>query len=259
MLTGDSESEEFLEMVQDNFPHQHVREATRGDNILDLVFSNRENTITNIEIGEALGKSDHNSIRFNINFKNSATENMSIVPYFRRGNFEGLRAQLSTEKWEGISICQVSDQGEVRDRTGRVAGRNGLALTEVLTDQDVFRDRTGQNTGNGLARSVGLPAVSLNSAVSRLSHACADETGVVGACYRQEAWLYPLFSVLCSSSSGSQALLILVAVTTHEMEELTYHKYYQYLDSGQYPDGLSKEEKHDIRKNVKHFVLRMDF
>lgn len=58
-LTGDYESEEFLEVVQDNFLFQHVLEGTRGNNILDLVFSNRENLIENLEVGETLGNSDH--------------------------------------------------------------------------------------------------------------------------------------------------------------------------------------------------------
>ncbi|KAK4287582.1 hypothetical protein Pmani_039351 [Petrolisthes manimaculis] len=34
------------------------------------------------------------------------------------------------------------------------------------------------------------------------------------------------------------------------MEEHTYHTYYQYLHSGNYPDGLNKEEKRDVRKKL---------
>lgn len=40
------------------------------------------------------------------------------------------------------------------------------------------------------------------------------------------------------------------------MEEYTYHTYFQYLDSGKYPDGLSKEEKRDIRKKCEPFCVQ---
>ena len=40
------------------------------------------------------------------------------------------------------------------------------------------------------------------------------------------------------------------------MEELTYHTYYQYLDSGKYPDGLNKDEKRDIRKKCEPFCVK---
>ena len=34
------DDDEFVDLIQDNFLFQHVRVATRGNNILDLVFSN---------------------------------------------------------------------------------------------------------------------------------------------------------------------------------------------------------------------------
>ena len=43
-ITGDGDSQEFLEMVQDNFLYQNVLVPTRGENILDLVLSNRKSS-----------------------------------------------------------------------------------------------------------------------------------------------------------------------------------------------------------------------
>ena len=40
------------------------------------------------------------------------------------------------------------------------------------------------------------------------------------------------------------------------MEEHTYHTYFQYLDSGKYPEGLNKEEKRDIRKKCEPFCVQ---
>ena len=46
------DSEEFVDLIQDNFLFQHVREATRGSNILDLVFSNEVSMIEDLKVLE---------------------------------------------------------------------------------------------------------------------------------------------------------------------------------------------------------------
>lgn len=38
--------------------------------------------------------------------------------------------------------------------------------------------------------------------------------------------------------------------------EYTYHTYFQYLDSGKYPDELTKEEKRDTRKKCETFCVQ---
>ena len=127
-LTGDIETEDFLDMVQDNFLYQHVREPTRGNNILDLVFSNKENTIVNLEVGEKLASSDHNIIRFYIALDNTGKDNNSMVPDFRAANFQGLRARLGAEVWGGITVRSGQVRGDADNNSG-----TGLAQTEVTS------------------------------------------------------------------------------------------------------------------------------
>lgn len=62
-------------MVQGNFLYLVVLEPTRGESYTGLVFSNGENIVKNLEIGEAAGNSDRNSIRFNIILTDKAYEN----------------------------------------------------------------------------------------------------------------------------------------------------------------------------------------
>ena len=112
-LTGNLESDDFLEVVQDNFLHQFVTEPTRGDNILDLVLSNRENLINNVNIGDKLGSSDHNEIRFNINWRNKPIENLTVVPNFRQANYDGLRTFLQ-EAWGYLDLSSDLTHGDVR-------------------------------------------------------------------------------------------------------------------------------------------------
>ena len=62
-----TEGNRLLEFVRNEFLHQWVDKPTRGDNILDIVLSTEDNLISNISVGEYLGKSDHRIVRFEIN------------------------------------------------------------------------------------------------------------------------------------------------------------------------------------------------
>ena len=53
---------------------QLVREPTRGAALLDLLFTNREGLVGDVEVGGCLGQSDHDMVEF------------SIVAGVRRGN-----------------------------------------------------------------------------------------------------------------------------------------------------------------------------
>ena len=46
---------------------QYIREPTRQGNILDLVFTNSETLVSQVEMGDRFDESDHNEIRFRIN------------------------------------------------------------------------------------------------------------------------------------------------------------------------------------------------
>ena len=67
-MTGDGSSEEFLNVVQDGFFIQLVGEPTRG-NILDLIFTNNEILVSQVEVGVKFDVSDHHKIRFKNNAK----------------------------------------------------------------------------------------------------------------------------------------------------------------------------------------------
>ena len=54
----------FMELVLDYSLSQHVLEATRQHNVLDLVFSTEEGMVSNVQIRAGLGISDHFSVFF---------------------------------------------------------------------------------------------------------------------------------------------------------------------------------------------------
>jgi len=57
---------EFINTVEDCFLTQHVLCPTRGDTILDLVFSREPELVSDLEVINNLGDGDHNMILFTI-------------------------------------------------------------------------------------------------------------------------------------------------------------------------------------------------
>ena len=52
--------------MEDNFLLQLVRDPTRGGALLDLLFTNRESLVGDVEVGGCLGQSDHEMVEFSI-------------------------------------------------------------------------------------------------------------------------------------------------------------------------------------------------
>ena len=61
------EDKEFLNLVKDSFLSQHVLEAIRGENMLDIVLSSLKEFVDNVKICEPLGSGD--TIRYILSSK----------------------------------------------------------------------------------------------------------------------------------------------------------------------------------------------
>ena len=70
-----------------------MEKPTRGKNTLDLVFSSEDNIISNLDVGEKLGKSDHNIIRFEIESSFSREEKSFLKLNFKRADFDKFRCE----------------------------------------------------------------------------------------------------------------------------------------------------------------------
>ena len=94
----------FIECVRDCFLFQHVTEHTRqrgNDNpsTLDLIFSNEENMVSNLDILAPLGKSDHAIIKFTINCEMNYQQ-PQIKKLFNKGNYDGIKNKINSINWE---------------------------------------------------------------------------------------------------------------------------------------------------------------
>ena len=157
-MTGDRSSEEFLNVVQDGFFKQLVREPTRQGNILDLVFTNNETLVSQVEIGARFDVSDHHEIRFKININRKLEQNAALVPDFRKANYQGLRHHLQSIDWEEIEV------GGAEEQENEVEMQYNSIVREIIRVQEQYipkkRVRSNKNEpkwmNNSIRRDIGL-------------------------------------------------------------------------------------------------------
>ena len=93
--------QEFLEAVQDCSLTQHVREPTRGENILDLILSTEEYMIEDTTILPPLSNSDHNVISFSLIVEERLSENSTIkIVDYNKADWEGIWDVLGRVEWD---------------------------------------------------------------------------------------------------------------------------------------------------------------
>ena len=88
---------------------QHVLEPTRGENILDLIFSQHPETVANVHILEPLKTSDHQMVLCDLNFNTiaptncSSTSNLPLSDInFKKADWNHFNELLLQIKWERI-------------------------------------------------------------------------------------------------------------------------------------------------------------
>lgn len=64
----------FVDCLEDNFLRQHVKQPTRGNNILDLIISSEPDLVSNVNIMDSLSTSDHIMILCDVHM--AATNNL---------------------------------------------------------------------------------------------------------------------------------------------------------------------------------------
>ena len=89
------QDEAFMECLSDNFLTQHVSEATRGCNILDLVITSDEQLVENVNVGENFGTSDHQIVTFDLKIMEgrSNVQNQNKKNFFK-GNYDQARKMI---------------------------------------------------------------------------------------------------------------------------------------------------------------------
>ena len=84
--------EDFINCILDCYFYQHIDFPTRKrsnqkENVLDLVFTNSNDTIVNISSTAGMGHSDHVSLLFQVEVTSPAIKHNSL-PLYSKGNYD---------------------------------------------------------------------------------------------------------------------------------------------------------------------------
>jgi hypothetical protein len=132
----------FIESIRDQYLFQHVDKPTRArinqkSNILDLIFTNEENMISDLEYWSPLGKSDHSLMKFKLNCYISRQSSTQIRFDYNRGNYEEMRKELSDINWEE----ELSDRKTVEEIWSFIKGN-----IQIVTDKYIPKRKSAQTT-----------------------------------------------------------------------------------------------------------------
>lgn len=102
--TSINASNKFIECIRDCFLTQHITEPTRqrgGDNpsTLDVIFTNEENLVSDIDIMAPLGSSDHSVIKFKLLCKRDDVT-PQIKTLYQKGNYAEMIKILDSIDWK---------------------------------------------------------------------------------------------------------------------------------------------------------------
>ncbi len=112
-IMGDQNVNRLLEMLEDTFMTQIITQPTRKNNILELVLVNNPDFVREGSVGEKLTGCDHHLIRVRIRTEQELLENISMIPDYRKANFNLACELLSQSTWEGLNLALVDAAGTV--------------------------------------------------------------------------------------------------------------------------------------------------
>ena len=87
-----------------------MREPTRGSNILDLLFVNREGLVGNVKVGGRLGQSDHEMLDFSILVEPQRGVSITATLDFQTANFKLFRTMVERVPWMVVLESVVAQE-----------------------------------------------------------------------------------------------------------------------------------------------------
>jgi len=88
--------------VDECFLTQHVSDPTRENSTLDLVFSREPELVSDVQVIENLGNSDHNMLTFQVHHQQRVINSMRPRRDYHCGDDQSIKEQLKTVDWEDV-------------------------------------------------------------------------------------------------------------------------------------------------------------
>lgn len=107
------EGSDFLKVIDDCYLEQHVKESTRGKNVLDLILTTELNMVQNVNILAPIANGDHNVLSWDLCCKTPNKSKNKIVYDYNKGNYCEINNCLIQTDWSmilGIEVEQMWDK-----------------------------------------------------------------------------------------------------------------------------------------------------
>jgi len=79
-----------------------VRVATRGSNILDLVFSNEVSMVEDLKVLEHFSTGDHNMLEFQCVLRTGSCDALVYKYNFNKGDYNAIISALNKINWDTV-------------------------------------------------------------------------------------------------------------------------------------------------------------
>jgi ribonucleases P/MRP protein subunit RPP40 len=112
--SGGGIQEDFQEMMSDLFLTQHVKDPTRGTNILDLVISTEAEMVDDLTVAVPVGNSDHNTLYWDLICDAAGHERKQQHYNYKQGNYKAIVDEMKEVDW----MTEFKDM-DVEERWGR--------------------------------------------------------------------------------------------------------------------------------------------
>ena len=116
MTSCDREKSHFINCIEDHYLTQHVKEATRcrgndTPSVLDLVITNEEEMVDEIDIQSPIGKSDHAVIVLNMRcyIERNASRKITRKKY-HLANYDNMKNDLLKVNWKEVLKDQNAEE-----------------------------------------------------------------------------------------------------------------------------------------------------
>ena len=145
----------FLSCVHKNYFYQHVKHPThhRGNQnatLLDLVITNDEDLVQDIDYHPPLGSSHHSVLTFTIDVKPLIDKPVTSVPksQFHKGDYENMRIYMTKEK---------EDWDELLKEDGSLDDWDAALVKAIETAADIYIPKKSFNSSQPVKRNFYAP------------------------------------------------------------------------------------------------------
>ena len=112
MPGASAETISFLDCIENNCLNQHVKEPTRGDNILDLILTKDPDIVQEVEVIDSLAESDHCMVTWMMDISRCPQKQREMFDYYK-GDYEAIGQKLQGINWNDYLVGDTEQRWQV--------------------------------------------------------------------------------------------------------------------------------------------------